>query len=375
MTKILIIGTGSYVIGDSYGPGVILRSVLSYFIAQKRQDLKLDFVLNRKERELGLRKDIALVEAELGFSFNVAFIYRDDLESHLIEQNYDAAFISVPDLFHFKYSKLLLESQMPVWLVKPICDNLEQANELKAFAEKNNSSLWIDYHKRFDLSNLMIKKAIDEEKYGKLLSYSVQYSQPADLPLNTFKWSKDTNVFSYIGCHYVDQLEFLYAGKEIALSEISSVTSKGKVFEKIGAHDLIHCLAKLKIASSHELSASFMVGWCDPDGSPGKSHQRVELVFEQGRMIIDQKNRGIEIWDKKGTSQPNPYFFDKLWSAENGRYLYSGYGYDSVRLFLDYVYADEKTKKELKSRKELPWIKNCMFSENFLERFKETLGD
>ena len=109
MTKILIIGTGSYVIGDSYGPGVILRSVLSYFIAQKRQDLKLDFVLNRKERELGLRKDIALVEAELGFSFNVTFIYRDDLESHLIEQNYDAAFISVPDLFHFKYSKLLLE--------------------------------------------------------------------------------------------------------------------------------------------------------------------------------------------------------------------------------------------------------------------------
>ncbi|MES2780548.1 MAG: Gfo/Idh/MocA family oxidoreductase, partial [Bacteroidota bacterium] len=53
-------------------------------------------------------------------------------------------------------------------------------------------------------------KALSENKLGKLLYFTVDYSQRIDIPSVTFKgWAHQTNIFQYLGVHYVDLFYFL----------------------------------------------------------------------------------------------------------------------------------------------------------------------
>ena len=79
-----------------------------------------------------------------------------DLEYLITTKEVFASFISVPDRSHCEYIERFLFHKIPTWIVKPLTDNLEQAMNITKL--ENKDLLWIDYHKRFDTSNMLIKK-------------------------------------------------------------------------------------------------------------------------------------------------------------------------------------------------------------------------
>ena len=359
---ILIIGTGSYVLNDNYGNGVVLRSLLQWnrLFANNIYKIVL-FYRNNKKEELQQKIDLLKNKEQI--------LIKDlrELDQFILEHDIFASFVSIPDKNHFEYIVKFLNSKIPTWVVKPLTDNLEQA--LDIMNHKNKDLLWIDYHKRFDQSNMLIKKFILNDTYGKLLHYAVQYTQPYNLPMNTFKWTKDTNVFSYIGCHYVDQLEYLFT-KQIKKFRISSIGTKGKIYKKFGnsCYDSIITNMDLILNNDHNILCSFQVGWNDPNGTPSKSHQRIELTFENGRIIMDQKERGVEIWDENKLHHINPYFFTECYDTFYDESLFSGYGYDSIKYFLEFC------KNTFMNRNDsLPFLENVLFSEHVLEASKSSL--
>jgi len=355
----IIIGNGSFVCKDNFGPGVILRSLLQYVQETKQNNIALFY--RSEEKRLYLEEKIASLDAKSDVSLHSIHT----LDQFIQEENITAAFISVPDNVHFFYAKKFLLSHIATWLVKPITDNLSQAQELAILSKQHNTPLWIDFHKRFDHANRLAYMNIQQQKYGKLLHYSVQYTQPLTLPRDTFSWSEQTNVFSYIGCHYVDLLEFFYPQK-IASFKISALGTKGTLYKEKGLHDTIIATIHLQLHSEETIIASFQVGWNDPEGTPSKSHQRLELTFEKGRFILDQKERGFEIWDNTKTHQVNPYFFIQSYDPMTNAYKYSGYGYDSILNFLHHI---EKREKSIT----IPLIHNTLFSEYVLKALKESL--
>lgn len=360
---ILVIGNGSYVLNDNYGDGVVLRSIIQWNRINTSDSYTIILFYRDKNKKSKLEEKLKNIEG----AEKIIIKSLEKLDQVIASKEIFASFISVPDSSHYQYIEKFLFHEISTWIVKPLTDNLEQAINITKF--KNKDLLWVDYHKRFDISNMLIKKFVKDNNYGKLLHYAVQYTQPYDLPMGTFTWTKDTNVFSYIGCHYVDQLEFLFE-KNIKKFAISSLGTKGKVFNKFGnaCYDSIIVNMILSLKDEHDIICTFQVGWNDPKGTPSKSHQRVELTFENGRIIMDQKERGVEIWDENKLHHINPYFFTQRYDSFYDEKIYSGYGYDSIKYFLEF-----SKNKQMKRNNSLPFLENILFSEYVLDASKKSL--
>ena len=333
--NILIIGSGSYVIQDPFGPGVVLRSVLQWCKTQGDKACNITLTYH-SENTLGPKNKLiqdVMATLQVPSWVVVDFIHTSKIESALEFGNVAACFVAVPDKYHASYVELCARQQCPVWIVKPLTGNLSEAVELQSVCDQSETPVWIDYHKRFDPSNIFLKTKVHQQNLGRLLVYSVDYHQPYTLPLEVFDWTKDVDVFTYIGCHYVDQIFYLFP--HAVAKFVSSSPVKGKVFAATGQFDGVLANITFEV-DGHELCCPMNIGWFNPKGSPTKSLQRLKAQFEHGLVELDQTQRGVTVWDDSGVSEVNPYFFSEQLDFQGGTAV-SGYGYESVKRFLDHI--------------------------------------
>jgi predicted dehydrogenase len=362
----IVVGAGSYVVGDSFGPGVVLPTLLDLERAGRLDRILL---VTRSPRPAGFWERVDAHRRDLESEAVVEEVVLDgdaglgDLPFHEA-----AAFVSVPDPCHAEYARLFLERGTPTWLVKPMTGRGDESRELERSARERGVPLWVDYHKRFDASNLWLRRLIDSGELGRPLMMSVQYSQPRRLPLEDLAaWSGAVDVFQYIGCHYVDLGLFLFQGARP--TRVSATGMPGRLAASGGpAHDLVHAALDLGFPDGRSLRMDFQVGWNDPDGTPAKSHQRVELTFEAGRVIADQKERGLERWSDDGFAQENPWFFQVLPDHSLGRNRVSGYGPESLRRFLAAL-DDERAL----ASPDLPWAASALRTDEVLDAVRTSL--
>jgi len=111
----------------------------------------------------------------------------------------------------------------------------------------------------------------------------------------------------------------------------------------------------------------------NPAGTPGKSHQRVEMTFERGRIIADQKVRGLQVWDEQRTSEVNPFFFGSRIDPCEQRLTYEGYGIESINRFLDWCVSPKERQDFWRSSIALPWIERSVFTEGVLDMVRRSL--
>ncbi|MFC3051239.1 Gfo/Idh/MocA family protein [Kordiimonas pumila] len=369
--NILIIGSGSYVLSDPFGPGVVLRSVLQWTKDSRVAEQQAVTITLTYQSEKKLPEKQSEVEAIINY-FNgindkvkVKFEAASAVKNILAAGDVAACFIAVPDVHHAEYCKLAIEHGCPVWLVKPLTGNYGAAKDLSRICGELSGNVWVDYHKRFDPSNAYLKLKGQAGDYGRMLVYSVDYHQPYTLPTQVFDWTSDVDVFTYIGCHYVDQVFYLYPGARPVSA--SAYPVKGKVYEKTGQFDGVIATLRFDV-EGNELLVPMNIGWFNPAGSPTKSLQVLKVQFEKGLVNLDQTRRGIEIWHEEGVSEINPYFFGEALDAMGNSY-YTGYGYKSVQAFLDLVQSGQKWP----SSGILPTLEEALKTEKVLFGVQEAL--
>lgn len=335
MKSAIIIGSGSYVLEDSFGSGVILPSLLEL---SKQEEISSINICVRTKRSEDFWKKVELLKEKIGALVDVHEFIFEELEDLMkLKVSNPIAFVAVPDDSHFEYVNYFISEKIPVWVVKPLTGNGKLSKSLVKKAIKLKVPLWVDYHKRFDVSNRKIKQFINSKQFGEVNVYSVQYSQPSSMPLSNIKqWAKDVDVFQYIGCHYVDQIFYLFPSA-IPL-RVSSTGISGYLKKHNGPeYDVVHVLIDFLLPNNKIFRGDFNIAWNDPEGSSSKSHQRVEVQFENGRIIADQKERGFQVWNSEKTEEVNPYFFQIL--ADNSSnipdYSVLGYGFESIKQFVD----------------------------------------
>ena len=147
-------------------------------------------------------------------------------------------------------------------------------------------------------------------------------------------WANNVNVFQYIGCHYLDQIFFLFPDSKPIRVSATGIT--GELQKKSGPeYDVVHAIIDFEISDKHILRTDLVIGWSDPNGASGKSHQRLDLQFENGRIIADQKVRGFQSWGHTKVFENNLYFFEMLIDLNDENLICSGYGYESIEKFID----------------------------------------
>ena len=66
--------------------------------------------------------------------------------------------------------------------------------------------------------------------------------------------------------------------------------------------------------------------------------QKISLIGSKGKIISDQKNRGLQIVnDTKGIQDINPYFSSLISENDYSKSIFFGYGFKSIYSFLENV--------------------------------------
>ncbi len=341
--NILVLGAGAYVCGrGSDGYGTVLPT-----LAECHRDGWIDRVvvaatrsasvgiLQKKLQELNSRLGTALTVSGVPAAGEDASAYQKVLSER---EPVDAAVVVTPDDAHFEQAQNLFESGVHCLVVKPLTPTVSEATRLVRTAESKGLYGAVEFHKRWDEANLFLKAILREQKIGKLRYVSVEYSQRKIVPSEMFRiWADQTNVFQYLGVHYADIIYFVTGAlpvRAMAVGQKGWLTSRG-----IDTWDSIQAIVEWKEPGGNRFNSVFALNWIDPNSTSAMSNQKITVVGTEGRIDSDQKNRGIEVTtDRDGLIVPNPYF-SSIQPGQAGKNYFRGYGYRSVRQFVEDVSA------------------------------------
>lgn len=341
--NVLVLGAGAYVCGrGTDGYGTVLPS-----LAECHRDGWIDWVTVAATRAASigiLQKKLLELNSRLGTGLTVtgvpaagedAAAYRKVLAE---KKPIDAAIVVTPDDAHFEQARNLLESGVHCLVVKPLTATVSESAKLVRAAESKGLYGAVEFHKRWDEANLLLKSLLHEQKIGKLRYVSVEYSQRKIVPSETFRnWAAQTNVFQYLGVHYADMIYFVTGASPVramAVGQKGWLTGRG-----INTWDSIQAIVEWQEPGGNRFQSVFALSWIDPNSSSAMSNQKITAVGTEGRVESDQKNRGIEVTtDRDGLMVPNPYF-SSIQPGPDGKNYFRGYGYRSVRQFVEDVSA------------------------------------
>jgi hypothetical protein len=123
-----------------------------------------------------------------------------------------------------------------------------------------------------------------------------------------------------------------------------------------------------------EMVTQLAIGWVDPVATSALSDQKFLLVGSEGRMDLDQKDRGVNlVTQAAGIETINPYFSMLLEDAD-GSQVFQGYGFKSImRYILDVgdVIANRTSPKTLEAIR--PSFRQSLVSTAIVEAVNRSL--
>lgn len=377
--NILIVGGGMYVTGrGTNGLGTILPCLLD---ARRNKIVDRIAVATTSSKSLAYVKKIFNKTSKLIGTSNQCEYYprniKNDKNSYkkaLVEFNPDAVIISVPDHLHKKITIDVLKMKKHCLVVKPMASSLKDGKKMLEHAIKSKVVAEVEFHKRLDESNMLLKEKIKNNEIGELLYATIEYSQRKNLPEKTFKkWSSKTNVFSYLAVHYVDLIYFITGYTPInviAFGQKKYLKSKG-----INTWDAIQVIVEWRKNSNDKFISTHITNWIDSNKNSAISDQKINFVGTQGRFQADQKNRGIEFVNSNGIESINPYFSSSFYDETNKNVYFKGYGIANITEFLKDVISFRSGKISLKQLdKSRPTFQSSLISTAIIDSVNKSLN-
>lgn len=341
--NIVVIGTGMYSTGrGTNGYGTILPAIVEW----KRSGGEvgsIHFVGTKGMHSNEARKKIDEISLQTGVPLDVTIMPENgesDTEAYKkIINNISkpaCAIVVVPDHLHYNVTRDCLDAGMHVLVVKPLTPTVNDGLKLVKLAKENDLYGAVEFHKRFDRANLMIRDTIMSGRIGVPLYSWVEYSQRKSIPTEIFKaWVEESNILQYLGVHYIDIMRFITMATPIRVMATGQMNWLNK--QGLNTYDSIQCVIEWQLPTKEKFIQTILTNWVDPETSSAMSDQKIKIVGENGRIESDQKERGIRInVDDSHIEQPNPDFCMR-YGVDKGLSEWRGYGIESVSTFFSEV--------------------------------------
>lgn len=374
--RILVVGSGMYVTGrgtESFG--TVLPALAEF---SRTDSVELVTVCATSEAGRAVTEDaVARINRRLGTALTCTYAISGEALGGADSTAYDCALVCVPDHLHFEIAAPLLTAGLHVQVVKPLTASVAEARELARIAADAEVHGVVEFHKRLDRQNLAVKSLLEDGALGELAYATVDFSQRIDIPTRLFRaWAHRTNVFQYLGVHYVDLLFFLTGFRP------ARVMARGRsgILQGLGieAYDSVHALVVWVDPANpeREFIGQYAVNWIDSQRSSAMSDQRYKLVGARGRLEVNQKHRGLElVSDATGVVHVNPYFSQVVKESDGGN-RFVGYGARSIIEFVSDVRDLKKGVTTIQKLSEArPTFSEAMVSTLVLEAVNESLAD
>jgi predicted dehydrogenase len=380
--KVVIIGTGVYVSGrGTTGFGTILPAIIEFKRCGGNIE-EIHMVGTDKNHSIKAKEKAHDLMKLTGVSIPLK-VYPENVQQdmnaykHVLKMIEEpaCAIVAVPDHLHFEITKTCLEHNLHSLVVKPFTSGIDEAHKLIKLAQQNNLYGAVEFHKRWDKQNLILKDTLADGQLGDPLYAVVEYSQRKSIPTVTFKhWAEKTNILNYLGVHYIDLMHFVSGSipiRTMAMGQKNWLRSKN-----LNTYDSIQCFIEWEMIDGKRFNQTIIVNWIDPETSTAMSDQKFKLIGTLGRFEADQKDRGISlIVDDHNLEIINPDFC-KSYTSDNGKMLWQGYGIDSITTFLNDVCSIYKGQKEpIDFEGFRPTFKEAVISTAVIEAAGKSLED
>ncbi len=258
-----------------------------------------------------------------------------------------AVVVAMPDPFHYEVVKEALKNEQHVLCVKPLVLRYKQAVEVEKLAYEKGLFVGIEYHKRFDRRSLLARRHYELGDFGEFVMGEAKMIEPyyyrSSNFQNWFTWDK-TDPFVYVGCHYVDLVQFITRLKP---ARVSVTGVKGRFPN--GNEGFLWANGRVIYENGAVLSVTDGLGY--PDEGAGSNEQCLMMFCEgqgkTGLIAHDDQFRGVEHSYLKGIGCAGSAFnyinpdFDRLVPWEGPGYKPVGYGFDSVAATLNLIHRVE----------------------------------
>ncbi|MDX1564008.1 MAG: Gfo/Idh/MocA family oxidoreductase, partial [Phycisphaeraceae bacterium] len=285
--------------------------------------------LRSKQREIETRLGVAVPTETWPRSGTDAQAYR----AALATGRFNAAIIAAPDPMHHELASAAVEAGLHTLLVKPFVTNLADGVDLVRKAAGAGVYGAVEFHKRFDTANRLIRQRIESGSIGRPLVFHIEYSQRKIVPTEHFAaWSARTTIFQYLGVHYVDMVHFLTGAlplRAMATGQKAYLADRG-----LDTFDAMQVMVEWSMPGGHRFISNHLTHWVDPNTTSAMSDQKLQVIGTEGRIDSDQKNRGLQVvTDAGGIEDVNPYF-SQFVPADDATEDFAGYGAESFKQFL-----------------------------------------
>ena len=255
--------------------------------------------------------------------------------------------VAMPDQLHYMVLREALEHDQHVLCVKPLVLEYEQAMEIEKLAYDRGLFVGIEYHKRFDRRSLIARRDYELGNFGEFVMGEAKMIEPYFYRSSNFQnWftSDRTDPFVYVGCHYVDLVQFITGLRPVELS----VVGVKRPFPN-GNEGYMWANGRVIYENGAVLSVTDGLGY--PDAGAGSNEQCLTMYCEgdgkTGMIKHNDQFRGVSHCYLDGVgcagsvfNYVNPDFFRLVpWEGEG--YKPIGYGVDSVAATINMAHRIE----------------------------------
>ena len=267
--------------------------------------------------------------------------------------------VAVPDQLHYDVIKFALEADQHVLTVKPLVLACAQAVELEGLALDRGLMVGAEYHKRADYRSVMARQQYRAGRLGEFRAGQANLVEPYYYRHSNFQnWCtcENSDMFTYIGCHYVDLVHFITGLLP------TSVSVHGVVGQYPNGNEG-YLWTDGRVVWENGAFLSVLNGMGYPDAAPGGNSQGMTLFCDgpaDGCMIRhSDQYRGVAhsyaaAGDEPGDTvyaEPNPDYF-RLLDLGDGGLTPVGYGHRSVEFIVRAIGRVEAGGDDLAARQE-----------------------
>ncbi len=274
-----------------------------------------------------------------------------DLYKTVLQEAPDQGFtiIAVPDQLHYEMTLAALEFNQHICVVKPLVLRYQEAETIARVAREKGLFVGVEYHKRFDHRAVMARKAYREGRLGDFRLAQAQMHEPWYYRDSNFQhWftCEETDMFTYVGCHYVDQVAFITGLRPVAVSVYGIPDSfpngnKGYLWtdarilwENGACLNVVNAMGSPNAAAGANFQGLTMWGAGQDDGTMlvhsdqyrGMKHSYTTSAGGPGDTVY---------------AEPNPDYMQLL-ELGGGRLTPVGYGYRSIEAIINACIQVEK---------------------------------
>jgi len=255
-------------------------------------------------------------------------------------------FVALPDQLHYRAVTKALEADQHVLTVKPLVLKYEQAQEIEELALAKGLFVGIEYHKRFDDRALMARRQYRAGRFGDFRLGQASMVEPyyyRDSNFQNWCTCENSDMFTYVGCHYVDQVHCITGLLPV---EVSVYGIRDRYPN--GNEGFLWTDARVIWNNGACLNVIDAMGY--PNVAPGGNMQGLKMLCQGENdaclMFHDDQFRGVKYsfnapMDGKHYHEPSPDYFKLLYRGGTGLQPV-GYGYRSIEALINAVYRVEE---------------------------------